>query len=101
MGLGKTIQVIALLSTLRGEDPGVHLVVAPASLLENWRSELERFAPQLSVLVAHRSRLDRDTLRSLPDSLLEQHDVVLATYSGVARSERIRQRAWGCLVLGG
>src|SRR5205814_10329377 len=52
MGLGKTIQVIALLVLCRrqrdGEakpSTGPSLVVAPASLLGNWRPELERVAP--------------------------------------------------------
>ncbi len=56
MGLGKTVQVIALL--LSAKDPEGHvgsirpsIVVAPTTLTYNWLSELERFAPELSVMV--------------------------------------------------
>jgi SNF2 family DNA or RNA helicase len=45
MGLGKTLQAIALLVEL-GERA---IVVAPASLLENWQREIERFAPAITV----------------------------------------------------
>ena len=50
MGLGKTVQVIALLKAVH--QPGdLSLVVAPTSLTYNWLSELNRFAPELSVMV--------------------------------------------------
>ncbi|MGB3800099.1 MAG: DEAD/DEAH box helicase [Lewinella sp.] len=54
MGLGKTIQALALL-TMRAEQ-GPALVLAPASVVRNWRAECERFAPALRpVLLARRS----------------------------------------------
>jgi len=45
MGLGKTIQALAVL-THRGAG-GPALVIAPASVIRNWRTETERFAPTL------------------------------------------------------
>jgi len=50
MGLGKTVQVISLLKATQQKDQ-VSLVVAPTSLTYNWLSEIERFAPELSVMV--------------------------------------------------
>lgn len=44
MGLGKTVQVLAFLSRLQGQI----LIVAPASLLFQWRSEIARFLPCLN-----------------------------------------------------
>ena len=43
MGLGKTIQVIALLAYLREECNiyGPHLIVVPSSILNNWCREFE------------------------------------------------------------
>lgn len=51
MGLGKTAQAATFLAALRAveNNPGPHLVVAPASLLENWERELKTWAPQLRV----------------------------------------------------
>ena len=47
MGLGKTVQALAFLGTLKGRA----LVVAPSSLLINWRREVERFLPGRRVVV--------------------------------------------------
>ena len=49
MGLGKTIQTIALM--LHRKEEGPSLVVAPTSVVANWRKEITRFAPTLSVQV--------------------------------------------------
>ena len=66
MGLGKTLQVIAfLLSEWKesGENPGrPWLIVCPASLVYNWKSELERFAPALPVYTAAGNVKEREEL---------------------------------------
>ncbi|OHX50691.1 DEAD/DEAH box helicase [Cytobacillus oceanisediminis] len=51
MGLGKTAQIIAVISSECKKEKGPSLVVAPVSLLENWRREFIKFAPSLKVLV--------------------------------------------------
>jgi hypothetical protein len=45
MGLGKTLQILCLIARAREEDPSMPpaLVVAPLSLLENWREEADKF----------------------------------------------------------
>ncbi|XP_012478986.1 protein CHROMATIN REMODELING 19 isoform X1 [Gossypium raimondii] len=55
MGLGKTIQAITYLTLLKHlkNDPGPHLIVCPASLLENWERELKKWCPSFSVLQYH------------------------------------------------
>ncbi len=68
MGLGKTIQVLSLLLVLKSQDdrqPQPSLLVAPASLLANWASEIERFAPGLKALIAHPSALPAADLKTL------------------------------------
>ncbi len=49
MGLGKTIQALAVL-TARA-PLGAALVVAPTSVVANWRQEARRFAPTLNIIV--------------------------------------------------
>ncbi len=66
MGLGKTIQVLSLLLVLRRPESGKRrpsLLVAPASLLANWAAEIERFAPGLKTMIAHRSAMTADDLK--------------------------------------
>ncbi|CAH8383388.1 unnamed protein product [Eruca vesicaria subsp. sativa] len=55
MGLGKTIQGITYLTLLNHlhNDPGPHLVVCPASVLENWERELRKWCPSFTVLQYH------------------------------------------------
>lgn len=93
MGLGKTIQVIALLVLLRRHAvAGPHLLVVPASLLGNWRAELERFAPDLRLQVAHRSAGE-------PGPAADAADVVLTSYGTLLRQPWLTEAAWGLVVL--
>lgn len=58
MGLGKTLQIISLLLIDKPDCASPALIVCPTSLIANWVREIERFAPDLSVLVhrgAHRA----------------------------------------------
>ena len=48
MGLGKTLQMIAVLLSSK-QDGRTSLVVCPASLVYNWQEEVIRFAPTLRV----------------------------------------------------
>jgi superfamily II DNA or RNA helicase len=53
MGLGKTVQVIAHILQEQEDHSGVMppvLIVAPTSVIPNWRAELARFAPKVKVL---------------------------------------------------
>ena len=90
MGLGKTIQVLALLLVLDRErathTPGKRrpsLIVAPASLLANWAAEAARFAPGLSVLVAHPSAMPAAQLKAMNQARVREADVVVTTYGAV------------------
>jgi non-specific serine/threonine protein kinase len=100
MGLGKTIQVIGYWLGLKGRgERGPHLLVAPASLLANWRAELARFGPSLSVLVAHPSELAADELARFPDRHLAGADVVLTTYGQLHRLPWASTVEWSTAVL--
>ena len=60
MGLGKTVQAVAALRILAARDKaGPALVVAPAGVLDQWRRELAKWAPELSAIVVRGSAADR------------------------------------------
>ncbi len=78
MGLGKTVQVIALLLATR-EQEQTSLVVAPTTLVYNWLSELQRFAPSLSVMVMAGSAAQRQNqLRHVRE--VKDVDVLITSY---------------------
>lgn len=87
MGLGKTVQILALLETRRVErrlarDRMPSLVVAPRSLIFNWRREAERFAPELTVI----EHVGPGRATSL-DGL--DADLVLTTYGVMVRDQEL------------
>ncbi len=83
MGLGKTVQIIALLSCIR--RPGeVSLIVAPTSLVYNWQSELQRFAPDLSLVVLSGTADQREkTIRHIQAQ--RDVDVLITSYPLIRR----------------
>jgi superfamily II DNA or RNA helicase len=100
MGLGKTVQVLALLLLAkRAGDPGPHLLVLPASLIGNWQTEMARFAPGLSTLVAHPSALPTRSLVALPAERFGQADVVLTAYGTLMRVPALMDMRWSIVVL--
>ncbi|TXT06023.1 hypothetical protein VHUM_03496 [Vanrija humicola] len=65
MGLGKTLQTISFLSHLRAKGTwGPFLIVCPLSVLHNWISEFEKFAPSIPVLMYHGTPEHRAELRA-------------------------------------
>jgi superfamily II DNA or RNA helicase len=96
MGLGKTVQVLALLSLekARGNLTEPALVVAPTSLMTNWFNETQKFAPALKVLVLH------GAARKQSFQSISSYDVVLTTYPLIARDhEVLLSRQWHITVL--
>jgi superfamily II DNA or RNA helicase len=77
MGLGKTVQTLAhlALEKQQGRLLKPSLIVAPVSTLGNWQQEVQRFAPDLSVLLLHGTR------RREAFPLIAKVDVVITGYS--------------------
>lgn len=82
MGLGKTLQTICAL------EKGT-LVVCPTSVLPNWKAELARFRPSLTVNAYHG-----------PGRALTDADVTLTTYALLRLDvEVLATKSWRVLVL--
>ncbi|MEA2050419.1 MAG: DEAD/DEAH box helicase [Campylobacterota bacterium] len=85
MGLGKTIQTLAHLSRLK-EDKKLtkpSLIVMPTSLIANWKNEIAKFTPNLSVLSLHGDeRFDK-----FKD--IKKYDILLTTYNLTVRDKEI------------
>jgi len=81
MGLGKTVQTLVHLqkekTSKRMKIPC--LVVAPTSLMSNWKREAAQFTPNLKVLILQGSD------RKQYFDKIEQHDLILTTYPLIVR----------------
>lgn len=96
MGLGKTLQTLGFLEDLRVKgELGSVLVVVPSSLIFNWQSEIEKFTPELPMMVF--SNKDRDRV----GRRLETKDpvVVIATYGLLMEhGDFLTQYRWQILI---
>lgn len=77
MGLGKTMQVITELLHLKAEGILPVIVIAPISLLINWKRECAKFAPSLKTLIHHGS----NRTGNYRDLLI--YDVIITSYTTV------------------
>ena len=96
MGLGKTVQTLAhlLLEKQRGRLDRPCLIIAPTSLMSNWRREVEQFTPRLKVLILQGPE------RHQRFEEMEQYDLLLSTYPLLARDEeQLLARDYHYLVL--
>lgn len=112
MGLGKTIQAITYLTLLNHleDDPGPHLIVCPASVLENWERELKKWCPSFTVLqyhgagrLAHSKELGSLAKSGLPPPF----NVILVCYSLFERHSAqqkddrkvLKHWRWSCVLM--
>ena len=96
MGLGKTLQTLAHIQIEKdaGRLTAPALIIAPVSLLGNWRREAARFCPQLRCLVLHGKE------RHEAADQLQEVDLVIAPYSVLQRDrDRWLQSPWHLVVL--
>ena len=92
MGLGKTVQTLALLAQRARLGPA--LVVCPTSVVQNWRAETERFAPNLRVVV-----LGEATDRAALVARLGPRDVLVCSYALMTSEvELLRETTFGTAV---
>jgi superfamily II DNA or RNA helicase len=100
MGLGKTIQLLAFLQHLKAEDELKRpvLLVAPTSVLTNWKREAQGFTPELGVREHYGPRRP-----STPEALkkaLKGVNLVLTSYGLLQRdSELLESIDWQGVVI--
>ncbi|KAG0145261.1 hypothetical protein CROQUDRAFT_658947 [Cronartium quercuum f. sp. fusiforme G11] len=83
MGMGKTIQTIALILSDRKPGDGKQtLVIAPVVAIIQWRNEIERFTKGFTVNVWH------GATRSTDKKKMKNYDIVLTSYSVLESSFR-------------
>ncbi|MQL99354.1 hypothetical protein Taro_032078, partial [Colocasia esculenta] len=124
MGLGKTVQISICLTGLLlfqavtylnllnhlDNDPGPHLIVCPASLLENWERELRRWCPSFSVVLFHgaaRTTYSRELNSMGKAGLPPPFNVLVTCYSLFERRTAqqkddrkvLRHWQWSCVLM--
>ncbi|XP_020691203.1 protein CHROMATIN REMODELING 19 isoform X2 [Dendrobium catenatum] len=112
MGLGKTVQAVTYLTLLKhlNDDPGPHLIVCPASVLENWERELKRWCPTFSVILFHgagRAVYSKELSSMGKAGLPPPFNVMLSCYSLFERRSSqqkddrkvLKRWQWSCIIL--
>lgn len=96
MGLGKTLQTLSFMEDLRVKRQlGKVLIVVPSSLIFNWKSEVEKFTPELPLTVF--SSRDSDRVSKILES--GQDIVVITTYGLLMEHENyLNQYHWKILI---
>ena len=80
MGLGKTLQALTVLQKAKEEDgPMPTLVVAPTTVVFNWESEIQKFAPTLTCLKLQGGER-KQFFKKIPE-----YDVVITSYALLRR----------------
>jgi SNF2 family DNA or RNA helicase len=85
MGLGKTVQTLVHIQIEKEADrlDRPCLIIAPTSLMSNWRREVEKFTPGLRVLTLQGS------MRHARFEEMNDYDIVLSTYPLVVRDQEL------------
>lgn len=104
MGLGKTVQVIAHLVQEQELAAAENLIlrptllIAPTSVLGNWRKEIGKFAPHLQAVVHHGSERAKDTKEF--KQMAQQNQVVITSFTLIRKDLKlIESVAWQRVVL--
>ena len=101
MGLGKTVQVIARFVQEREQASTPlkpTLLIAPTSVVGNWRKEIEKFAPHLKAIVHHGTERAKDVAEF--QAMSSQNDVVITSFTLIRKDLKLIESVdWHRLVL--
>jgi len=92
MGLGKTIQVLAYFSILKNNNElkKNSLILMPKSLLENWKIELKKFAPNLNYILIDGDLHEREN--KIDQINQGEFDIILTSYTLFQRDFEFYQK---------
>lgn len=81
MGLGKTIQTIAFIESEVENHNNPCLIIVPSSLLYNWQSEIEKFAPLLkSIIITGTKDIRNEKIKQI-----KEFNIVITSYPLIRR----------------
>lgn len=92
MGLGKTVQILALLNCLKSKKVKTLLVI-PTSLLQNWKIEAAKFAPDLKIKIIHSASSKSH------DFDVSEADLFITTYGMLSRLEVLKDIRWDLMII--
>lgn len=90
MGLGKTLQILYFIDwhSRKYANHKPYLIVAPISLLENWKNEYERFfmQPRLKINILTSKDVSRKFDKKIVDNM-QKMDIILTNYESLRISQ--------------
>lgn len=94
MGLGKTLQAMSFIYFQR--QRGTSLVVAPSSLIYNWKNEIEKFLPSFKVCVIDGTKAHREALLSR----YNEYELIITSYALLRRDvENYEKKQFNCFIV--
>jgi len=102
MGLGKTVQSIAMLAHLVEQKvSGAFMVVGPLSTLHNWSNEFKKWAPSMDTIIYHGSKQERTALRGAYRGKEKgSFPVMITSYEIVIRDvAHLRKIGWKFIII--
>jgi hypothetical protein len=99
MGLGKTIQTIGLVvHALKTNPNGKILILAPLSVINNWKDEIDRFTENIDYLLYIGSKDERESLNKRVSK--KKFEILLTTYELTLKDEFLLENIeWSLLVV--
>ncbi|OQW94074.1 MAG: ATP-dependent helicase [Beggiatoa sp. IS2] len=100
MGLGKTMQVIThlLIEKVQTQQTLLNLLIVPTSVIGNWQKEVEKFSPNLQVMVHHGSQRLQEAAAF--EKAVAEHDIVITSYTLARKDEKLLKSVnWHRIVL--
>ncbi|KAL0237324.1 hypothetical protein PCE1_000721 [Barthelona sp. PCE] len=100
MGLGKTIQTLALCAYLQEahDFTGPYLILMPKSTLANWQREAQKWVPNLRALLYHGQKKERE---EMAENIIKpgKFDLLFTTYRLSITDEVLKKVKWKYIIV--